>query len=128
MPSTENDNPAAEVVQVVDAFFEKEELDWGKFVHVCTDGALAMLGARSGFTKLLKQKNPKVVTLHQEALASRTMPQPLKEVLDRAIRLGNFVKARALNTQLFWWLCQDMESDYKELLFHIAVHWLSKHV
>ena len=96
---------AAEVVQVVDAFFEKEELDWGKFVNVCTDGALAMLGARSGFTKLLKQKNPKVVTLHyiihREALASRTMPQPLKEALDRAIRLVNFVKVSALNTQLF---------------------------
>ena len=64
---------AANVMQLVDAFF-KERLDWGKLVQACTDGAPAMLGVRSGFVKLLKQKNPKVVTLHciihREALAS----------------------------------------------------------
>ena len=92
---------AANVMQLVDAFFEKK-LDWGKLVHACTDGAPAILGARSGFVKLLKQKNPKVVTLHciihREALASRTMTQPLKEALEAAIGLVNFVKMSALNT------------------------------
>ena len=105
-------------------------MDWGKLVHACTDGAPAMLGARSGFAKLLKQKNPKVVTLHciihREALASRTMTQLLKEALETAIKLVNFVKASALNTRLFRRLCQDMESDYEGLLFHTAVRWLSK--
>ncbi|XP_066963198.1 zinc finger BED domain-containing protein 5-like [Macrobrachium rosenbergii] len=60
----ETTTQAADVMQLVDAFFEEEGLDWGKLVHACTDGAPAMLGARSGFAKLLKQKNPKVVTLH----------------------------------------------------------------
>ena len=73
----ETTTQAADVMQLVDALFEEEGLDWGKLVHACTDGAPAMLGAKSGFTKLLKQKHPKVVTLHciihQEALASRTM-------------------------------------------------------
>jgi len=73
----ETTTQATDVMQLVDAFFEEEGLDWSKLVHACTDGAPAMLGARSGFTKLLKQKNPKVVTLHciihREALASRTM-------------------------------------------------------
>ena len=76
-------------------------MDWGKLIHACADGAPAMLGARSGFATLMKQKNPKMVTLHciihQEALASRTMTQPLKEALETAIRLVNFVKLSARN-------------------------------
>ena len=130
LPPTGNNNPSRRCLQLVDVFFEEEGLDWGKLVHACTDGAPAMLGARSGFTKLLKQKNPKVVTLHctihREALASRTMTQLLKEALDTAIKLVNFVKASSLNTRLFRWLCQDMESNYEGLLFHIAIPWLSK--
>ena len=101
----ETTTQAANVMQLVDAFFKEEELNWGKLVHACTDGAPVMLGAKSRFAKLLKQKNPKVVTLHsiihQEALASRTMTQPLKEALEMAIGLVNFVKASALNTRLF---------------------------
>ncbi|XP_072311404.1 zinc finger BED domain-containing protein 5-like [Eucyclogobius newberryi] len=123
----ETTTQAADVMQLVDAFFEEEGLDWGRLVHACTDGAPAMLGARSGF---VKQKNPKVVTLHciihREALASRTMTQPLKEALETAIRLVNFVNVSTLNTRLFRRLCQDMESDYEGLLFHTAVRWLSK--
>ena len=98
----ETTSQAANVMQLVDAFFKEERLDWGKLVHACTDGAPAMLGVRSGSVKLLKQKNPKVVTLHciihQKALGSRTMTQPLKEALEMAIRLVNFVKVSALNT------------------------------
>ena len=117
---------AADVMQFVDAFFKEKKLDWGKLVHACTDGAPAMLGARFRFAKLLKQNNPKVVTLHciihREALASRTMTQSL----ETAIVLVNFVKASALNTQLFQRLCQDVECDYKGLQFHTAIRWLSK--
>ena len=121
---------AADVMQLVEDFFEEEGLDWGKLVGACTDEAPVMMGARSGFAKLLKQKNPKVVTqhciIHREVLASRTMTQPLKETLDTVIRLVNFVKASALNCRLFRRLCQDLESDYERLVFHTAVRWLSK--
>ena len=73
---------AADVMQLVEDFFEEEGLDWEKLVGACTDEAPVMIGARSGFAKLLKQKNPKVVTqhciIHREAFASKTMTQPLK--------------------------------------------------
>ena len=121
---------AADVMQLVEDFFEEEGLNWGKLVGACTDEAPVMMGARSGFAKLLKQKNPKVVTqhciIHREALASRTMTQPLNETLDTAIILVNFVKASALNFRLFRRLCQDLESDYERLMFHTDVRWLSK--
>ena len=75
----------ADVMQLVDAFFEEEGFDWGKLVHACTEWGSCYVGCEVEFAKLLKQKNPKVVTLHciihREALASRTMTQSPKEAL-----------------------------------------------
>ena len=48
---------AGDVMELISAFFEKEGLKWDKLVGVCTDGAPAMLGSRSGFVTLVKQKN-----------------------------------------------------------------------
>lgn len=132
LPPTGNNNPSCRRHAACQRIFEEEELNWGKLVHACTDEAPAMMGARSGFAKLLKQKNPKFVTqhciIHREALASRTMTQPLKETMETVVRLVYFVKASALSCRLFRRLCQDMESDYEGLLFHTAVRWLSKDV
>lgn len=121
---------AADVMEVVDSFFVEHSLQWEKLVSVCTDGAPAMLGARSGFIKRVKEKNPNTTgmhcIIHREALASRTMPRPLKNVLDTAIKLVNYVKSSALNTRLFRNLCEDLHSENSSLLFHTAVRWLSK--
>jgi len=52
--------------------------NWKSLVGVCTDGAPAMLGSRSGFVTLVKQNNLAVESthglIHKEALASRTLP------------------------------------------------------
>ena len=45
---------------------------------ICTDGAPAMMGVRSGFTALVKQKAPHVImhcVLHRYALAAKTLPE-----------------------------------------------------
>jgi len=64
-----------------------------------------MLGVRSGFLSLVKQKNPEVVgtncIIYGEALASRTLSQPLKQALDCVIKVVNNIKASAMNTRLF---------------------------
>ena len=97
---------------------------------MCTDGAPAMLGARSGFVELVKRKNPNIIAthciIHREALASRTMPEELKQTLDSAIKILNYIKASALNSRLFRRLCQDMESEHQNLVYHTSVRWLSK--
>ena len=78
----------------------------------------------------MKEKNPSVVgthcIIHREALASRTLPTELRDVLDVAIKVVNFIKAGALNSRLFKLLCKDMESEHEALLFHTNVRWLSK--
>lgn len=121
---------AGDVMDLISAFFEKEGLEWDKLVGVCTDGAPAMLGSRSGFVTLVKQKNPSVVAIHcmihREALVSKTLPEPLKSVLKHAIKTVNCIKSSALNTRLFRELCKDADAQHFDLLFHTEVRWLSK--
>ena len=126
----ETTTKAADVLKLIENFFEEEELDWDKVGSICTDGAPAMLGARSGFLELVKRKNSNVIgthcIIHREALASRTMSLPLKQTLDSAIKVINYINASALNTRLFKKLSHDMGAEYESLLFHTSVRWLSK--
>ena len=121
---------AEDIMNIVSNFFEEENLSWAKLVGVCTDGAPSMLGSRSGFMTLVKTKNPDIITthclIHREALASKTLPAPLKATLETVIRIVNHIKGGALNTRLFRRLCQDMDSAHQDLLFYTSVRWLSK--
>jgi hypothetical protein len=47
-------------------------------------------------------------------------------VLSEVIKIVNYVKANALNSRLFAALCDDMGADYKQLLLHADVRWLSR--
>jgi hypothetical protein len=46
------------------------------------------------------------------------MSDRLKAVLDTALKMVNFVKARPLNSHVFSVLCNDMGSDHVTLLQH----------
>jgi hypothetical protein len=64
--------------------------------------------------------------LHRHALAVKRMPNSLKSVLDNAVQIVNFIKARPLNSRLFKLLCNYMGSEYEILIFHTEVRWLSR--
>ncbi|CAG4975310.1 unnamed protein product [Parnassius apollo] len=64
--------------------------------------------------------------IHRQALVSKTLPQKLLQTLDSAIRIVNYIKSSALNSRLFTLLCEDLDSDHKNLLYHTEVRWLSK--
>ncbi|XP_076038062.1 protein FAM200C-like [Oratosquilla oratoria] len=89
-----------------------------------------MLGSRSVFVTLVKQKNPAVESthclIHKEVLASRTLPKNFKQHLETVINDVNFTKSSALSTRLFRRLCEGMGADHESLLFHTQVRWLSK--
>lgn len=89
-----------------------------------------MLGSRSGFIQLVKEKNPNVITIHcfihRQALAAKTLSNELYEVLKLCIKIVNYVKKSALNTRLFTAFCEDLGTEHKTFLFHTEVRWLSK--
>ena len=121
---------SAEIFNVVANFFQENKLPWESLAGACTHGAPAMTGLKSGFIKSVKEKNSSVIGTHcihhREALASRTLPHEMKEVLDLSIEIVNYIKSGFLNSRLFKLLCQDMESEHVALLFHTNVRWLSK--
>ena len=47
---------AQDVMNNISKFYETQGLQWGKLCSVCTDGALAMLGCKSGFQMYVKER------------------------------------------------------------------------
>ena len=105
---------AREIFDKVDKFFEAHAIKWEHVIGVCTDGAPAMIGCRSGFQTLVKEKCPDVIrthcTIHRQALMVKTKPEELKSVLNDVIKAVNFIKANALNSRLFRDLCKESDS------------------
>nr|XP_039250101.1 protein ZBED8-like [Styela clava] len=101
----ETTSKAEDVFKLVAEFFENNELKWDKLVGVCTDGAPAMIGSRSGFIARIKQKNSDVIgshcVIHREALASKTLSTSMKDKLAIIIRTVNYIKTSAVNTRMF---------------------------
>jgi len=97
------------VFQFVKDFFAKHELDIQRIGSVCTDGATAILGNKSGFSALMKQEIPHLqgthCFLHRHAFASKTLPRKLKKVLRLSVKTINWIRGRALNHRLFELLC-----------------------
>lgn len=105
-------------------------LTWKSCVSVFTDGCPSMTGNKVGFVTLVERENPDIVTTHcmilRESLAPKTLPVNLQPVLNQAIKVVNFIKCRPLNSRIFTQLSDAMDSDYKCLLYHTEVRWLSR--
>ena len=73
---------ADEVFDLVDRFLRENSIAWNKVGSVCTDGAPAMIGHRSGFVALLEPVALHTVSnhcaIHKYALACKTLPLELK--------------------------------------------------
>ena len=122
---------AADVLQTVNNFFAKQDFNWKRNIgSLCTDGAPSMLGKTSGFATLVKKEAPQIIVthcfLHRHALASKTLPSNLQEILSTSVKVVNFIRARALNHRIFKKLCQEMGAQHEVLLYHTEVRWLSK--
>ena len=65
--------------------------------------------------------------LHDSQRISRIkiFTSTLLTVMHQVIQVVNFIKTRSLQSRIFSQLCDAMDSDYKTLLYHTKVHWLS---
>lgn len=120
---------AEEIFGKLNEFVQTNGIDWEKCVVVCTDEASVTAGVHKGDVTKIQQVSPKAkfvhYSLHREALVTKRCPADLKTVLNEAVKTINFIKARALNSQLFHKLCEEMDSTHKQLLLNTEVHWLS---
>ena len=89
-----------------------------------------MVGKHKGSLARLLQIAPHINFTHciiyRENLASKTLDQQLKRVLDSAVKIVNYIKSRPLQTRLFIILCYEMGSKHKTLLLYLEVRWLSR--
>ena len=121
---------ASEVMRCLDSHFTNKGIDWKKCVGVCTDGAASMTGIHNGVVKQILHKavNAKWTHcfLHRQNLASRQMSPELHEVLSIAVKTVNYIKKNALHSRCFAALCDRLDLDHLQLLYHCEVRWLSK--
>ena len=105
-------------------------MDWDRCVGICTDGGRSMTGKHTGLIAHIKRVCPSIswlhCSIHREALAAKNMPADLLAVLNDAVKLVNFIKARPLNSRMFTLLCNEMGSEHKSLLLHTEVRWRSR--
>ena len=121
---------AGEIFKLLDDFMTEAGLSWQNCVAVCTDGAAAMTGRKSGVVARIKAVNPTLIAthcmIHRQALASKSMAPELHSVLNTVVTAVNFIKSRALQSRLFGQLCKEMGATHDSLLFHSEVRWLSR--
>uniref|UniRef100_UPI00358EC2D2 protein FAM200C-like n=1 Tax=Myxine glutinosa TaxID=7769 RepID=UPI00358EC2D2 len=120
---------SVDIMNIVNNFMEENGIEWTKLGSLCTDGAPAMMGKRSGFVALVKDKCPDVIVthcvLHRHALATKTLPKELGDVM-AIVTAVNVIRARALNHRLFQVFCEDIGAAYTHLLYYTEVRWLSR--
>ncbi|UYV82492.1 hypothetical protein LAZ67_21002516 [Cordylochernes scorpioides] len=119
----------ADIFELVDENVMKYNLRWENCVSVCTDGAPAMKGSRKGLIAHVIKKiqiSNLFTVIHREMLVSKSVPPILVTTLDEVVKVVNYIKSNALRSRIFSTFCEAMDSDYKNLLFHTEVRWLSK--
>ena len=121
---------SVEIFKVLNDFIGQNAISWEKCVVVCSDGARAMKGRHGGVVTRIRSVAPNAVftrcSIHREALAAKTLHSSFKDVLDNAIKVVTFNKARALNSRMFTIMCNDMGAEHDKLHLDTEVRWLSR--
>ena len=121
---------AVDIFNIVKEFFLNHEMSLDMVGSLCTDGALTMLGNKSGFASRVKKEVPHITVthcmLHRHALAAKSLPENLKNVLSNAVRAVNYIRGNALNYHLFKAFCNEVGAKHSVLFYHTEVRWLSR--
>ncbi|XP_050544327.1 zinc finger BED domain-containing protein 5-like [Daktulosphaira vitifoliae] len=80
------------------------------------------MGNIAGVVARIKEVSKKCTSshcvLHRHSLATKKVPVVLKQVLDNAVKIINYIKTRPLQSRLLKILCEDMGAVHKSLLLH----------
>ncbi|KAM3833924.1 zinc finger BED domain-containing protein 5-like [Diretmus argenteus] len=126
----EKDTKGQTIFNTLYAYLQEKSIPITNILACATDGAPSMVGRYRGFTALLKEQVPHILTvhcvLHRHNLVAKSKSTPLHESLNVAVKAINKIKAHALNDRLFRQLCQENDETLERLLLHTEVRWLSK--
>lgn len=118
-----------DVMEIIDLFFKTQGLEWKNVCSVSKDGASDMLGRMSSMQTKLKEFAPQAKVIHcmfhRYALANKTLPALLQDVLDSVIEMVNCIKSEDPESCLSKELCKDMNPDHEVLFSDTAARWLS---
>uniref|UniRef100_A0A9J7Z8E8 DUF4371 domain-containing protein n=1 Tax=Cyprinus carpio carpio TaxID=630221 RepID=A0A9J7Z8E8_CYPCA len=121
---------ADNVMHCLNEYFTEKGLDWKYCSGICTDGAAAMTGKHRGVVKQIQERAPEAkwthCFLHRESLATKHMSPELHEVMNIAVKTVNYIKKNALNSRCFAALCERLDADHLQLLYHSEIRWLSR--
>uniref|UniRef100_H3BFL4 DUF4371 domain-containing protein n=1 Tax=Latimeria chalumnae TaxID=7897 RepID=H3BFL4_LATCH len=97
-------------------------------VSVTTDGAPCMTGKHRELVAEMTKEQPNLLTfhciVHQQALCSKLGDGHMKGVMDKVVKVVNFIRARPLLHRRFVSLLQEIDSSYGDILLHTEVRWL----
>lgn len=112
------------------SFFEENKLDLARVNMLVTDGAPSMAGREQGLAARIKAVAPQLRSVHcliHQSLLCAKLSGELKQTMDSVMAIINFIRCTSsLQHRLFRKLLTDMSAEYKDLLIHNDIRWLSK--
>ncbi|GBM35382.1 Zinc finger BED domain-containing protein 5 [Araneus ventricosus] len=85
-----------DIFNAIQDYFCENELDWAKCCGVCTDCGTSMSGCYKDLSGRIKIVTPHVTWSHccinRQNLAAKPLPDSLKEVLNKSVKVVNFIR------------------------------------
>ena len=121
---------SSEIFKSLNNCVQEQDLDWGKCIGVCTDGAANMMGCHSGvIAKIRDVANKDLLITHcillRENLSAKKLSPESNNVLNGAVKIADDIRGEHC-TRGSLRLCVISCSQHHHLLFHAEVRWLSK--
>ncbi|XP_072390895.1 zinc finger MYM-type protein 6-like [Diabrotica undecimpunctata] len=94
-----------DIFKAIDGYFTLKNLSWKDCVGLCSDGAAAMTGHKTGLPSFVRQEGNRDIVLthyiiHREMLAAKGLSPDLNKVLTTVVKAVNFIKSNALSSRL----------------------------